>query len=74
MPIGASPTTAPHRSAPSVHLQQRLPPPGNVRAALRYDKMHLVPLSRRIPFDDVIPILNSRDRGGDFVAGRNSCA
>lgn len=41
------------------------------RKPLRYDKMHLVPFSERIPFDDVIPILNYVNFGeGDFVAGK----
>jgi apolipoprotein N-acyltransferase len=37
----------------------------------RYSKVHLVPFSDRIPFDDVIPILNYVNFGeGDFVAGK----
>lgn len=36
----------------------------------RYVKQHLVPFSERIPFDDVIPVLNYVDFGeGDFTPG-----
>jgi apolipoprotein N-acyltransferase len=41
------------------------------RRPQRYSKVHLVPFSERIPFDDVIPILNYVNFGeGDFVAGK----
>jgi len=41
------------------------------RKPRRYSKVHLVPFSERIPFDDVIPILNYVDFGeGDFVEGK----
>lgn len=36
----------------------------------RYHKMHLVPFSERLPFDDVFPLLNYVDLGeGDFTPG-----
>ncbi len=39
----------------------------------RYIKKHLVPFSERIPFDDVIPILNYVDFGqGNFVTGKET--
>jgi len=38
----------------------------------RYDKIRLVPFSERLPFDDVLPVLNYVDLGeGDFAAGRD---
>ena len=39
----------------------------------RYIKKHLVPFSERIPFDDVIPILNYVELGqGHFVTGKET--
>lgn len=37
----------------------------------RYDKIRLVPFSERLPFENVLPVLNYVDLGeGDFSAGR----
>jgi len=43
---------------------------GSGYPALEYSKMHLVPFSEKVPFDNIFPVVNYVDLGGgDFTAG-----